>query len=104
MEEGKWDVADKEKTKLETIQRDRRKVIVKDFDTTGLPSGPQHLRDKGLEMGEEWWIPRWFTRQLESDSQEEHWQFSDEYWAKRERVVKAGDKWPEWVLPIFQSA
>ncbi|KAJ3096599.1 hypothetical protein HDU97_005751 [Phlyctochytrium planicorne] len=116
MEDGMWDDANKLKEKLEVIQRGRRRVLVKEFEATGRPSGPlippsmpAHLRNNGgggvsggvggapLQLGEAWWNPRWFVRTIEPDTGEPHWVFTHEYWEYRAKA-----QWPEHVLPIYE--
>lgn len=66
MIEGKWDAANKDKELLEATQRDRRKEIVKSFQETGVPCGPSLDERRGItSIGEEWWVPRWFVRELD---------------------------------------
>ena len=101
MEEGQWDAANAGKERLEKAQRERRTKIVSDFKETGIPNGP-HRDDMGIKIGEEWWTPRWFVREIDRDSSEEHWRFTNEYWAHREKVVNGEtETWPEWVPPLF---
>ncbi|TPX66348.1 hypothetical protein SpCBS45565_g04523 [Spizellomyces sp. 'palustris'] len=100
MEKGQWDLANTCKEKLEELQRNRRKKIVAEFEKTGVPSGPS--TDDGIPIGEAWWVPRWFVREVEEDGGEEHWRFNGEYWKWRERVQN-GEAWPEWVLDVFGS-
>lgn len=102
MERGEWDLANSQKEKLEALQRERRKEIVARFEQTGQPSGPPiPIEERGIEIGEKWWVPRWFVREIDEDSGEEHWRFTGEYWKKRSGVVTGGEKWPEWVLDVF---
>ncbi|KAL2911287.1 hypothetical protein HK105_209244 [Polyrhizophydium stewartii] len=101
MERGEWDTASRDKERLEMYQRERRKQIVAEFQATGIPSGPR--RDDahaGIEIGESWWTPRWFVREIEPDTREEHWRFTHEYWTHRQRAVKT-HQWPEYVDDIF---
>ncbi|KAJ3219695.1 hypothetical protein HDU67_010057 [Dinochytrium kinnereticum] len=119
MEEGMWEDANKGKEFLEVVQRTRRRGIVKEFEVPGKPSGPPenqhppnmapHLRNNGgggidggvggtpIQIGEAWWIPRWFVRTLDPETGEPHWVFTHEYWEARGR-----GKWPEWVVPVFE--
>ncbi|KAI8817986.1 Oxysterol-binding protein-domain-containing protein [Fimicolochytrium jonesii] len=110
MERGDWDVANKLKEDIELLQRDRRRDLVETFERTGKPSGPDA---RGIDVGEKWWVPRWFVRELDPDSGEEHWKFDGGYWRERERVVEgdnnaekrkmdtAAAAWPAYVLDIF---
>ncbi|KAJ3088393.1 hypothetical protein HK102_008853 [Quaeritorhiza haematococci] len=102
MEEGRWDDANAGKEALEMAQRERRKGIVKKFQETGVPDGPPP-RKGAIAIGEEWWVPRWFVREVDADTGEEHWRFTEEYWKVRAEVAsgKAGT-WPEWVPRIFE--
>ncbi|KAJ3182224.1 hypothetical protein HDU85_003266 [Gaertneriomyces sp. JEL0708] len=119
MERGEWQRADEYKEKVEKAQRERRRLIVEEYERTGKPSGPVHSFDTQgvIPIGEDWWTPRWFVREIETDTGEPHWRFTGEYWKSREKLLKAsvgsdglvlkdGDsaeaKWPEWVLDIFQ--
>ncbi|KAI9003209.1 Oxysterol-binding protein [Gaertneriomyces semiglobifer] len=119
MERGEWQRADEYKEKVEKAQRERRRLIVEEYERTRKPSGPVHSFDTQgvIPIGEDWWTPRWFVREIETDTGEPHWRFTGEYWKCREKVLKAsvgsdglvlkdGDsaeaKWPEWVLDIFQ--
>jgi oxysterol-binding protein 1 len=108
MEKGEWSSADEQKNKIENCQRERRKKIVKEFETNGLKSGPPDLHNKGIDIGEAWWTPRWFVREIEPNTKEEHWRFTTEYWKHRGEVAKlrevGGVKsrgWPDWVLDVF---
>jgi hypothetical protein len=97
MEQGKWEEANKGKELLEVVQRDRRKVIVKQYESTGVPNGPPiNSEAPPIPMGESWWNPQWFVRTVDEDTGEEHWVFTQEYW----RCRNSGN-WPEWVLDIF---
>ncbi|RKO89861.1 Oxysterol-binding protein, partial [Blyttiomyces helicus] len=86
MEHGEWDAANKGKERIELLQRERRKGI----DRKG-----------GIAIGENWWIPRWFVRELDPDTREEHWRFTEDYWRDRAKAVESGGAWPEWVLDVF---
>jgi hypothetical protein len=93
MERGQWDEADKLKDKVENRQRSQRKALVQMYEKTKMKSGPP---SQGIEFGENWWQPRWFVREVEKDTSEEHWRFTGDYWINR----KAGT-WPAYVLDIF---
>lgn len=101
LEEGKWTEANEFKESLERRQREERKAIVKKFEETGAPNGPPDR--KGIAIGEDWWIPRWFVRQLDDDTQEEYWRFTEDYWKCREKVA-SGESWPSWVPSLFSFA
>jgi oxysterol-binding protein 1 len=92
MELGQWDKADKMKESLENNQRKLRAELVRQYEATRVPSGPPA---KGIEIGEKWWSPRWFAREVEKDTKEEHWRYTGEYWNCRK------SKWPDYVLDIF---
>jgi len=112
MESGLWELANKSKEQLETYQRGARKLLVANYEKTGIPSGPttgaskqEMTKDASIdgdshagpiEIGEPWWTPRWFVREVEPDTQEEHWHFNQEYWKHRKEGV-----WPDYVLDIF---
>ncbi|KAJ3321033.1 hypothetical protein HDV06_004692 [Boothiomyces sp. JEL0866] len=98
MELGLWDEADVKKEFCEQHQRARRKEIVANYEKTGIPNGPP---PRGIDTGESWWSPRWFIREIEKDTNEGHWRFSDEYWKIREGVSDNTFKWPEYVEDIF---
>ncbi|KAJ3261452.1 hypothetical protein HK104_006821 [Borealophlyctis nickersoniae] len=104
MERGDWDAANQGKERLELLQRERRKRIVAEYERSRVPSGPPpHYGEEGsgeLEIGEKWWKPRWFVREVEADTGEEHWRFVGKYWDLREMAGKEG-KWPEWVVDVF---
>lgn len=63
MEEGEFEYAGKLKMKLEEQQRKVRKFNESDPDFT--------------------YVPRWFKRGIESDSEENNWEYTGEYWEKR---------------------
>ncbi|KAG9301527.1 hypothetical protein G9A89_008379 [Geosiphon pyriformis] len=68
MENGNYDLASSEKTRLEEKQRSKRAA---------------------REQGEiEEWKPRWFKRDVEPDTTEGYWLFNHEYWQERERTGK----------------
>jgi hypothetical protein len=92
MENGHWDDADVKKSILEKNQRNLRNVIIKEYEENLIPNGPA---GKGMEYGEKWWNPRWFAREVEKDTGEEHWRFTEEYWKYRKT------EWPAYVLDIF---
>ncbi|KAJ3192777.1 hypothetical protein HK101_005981 [Irineochytrium annulatum] len=98
MEEGRWDDANKEKETLEQVQRARRKVLMKEFESTGRPHGPDVGKEAdSIAVGEPWWTPKWFVRKVEPDTGDGHWEFTGAYWRARE----AG-KWPDWVVRVFE--
>ena len=94
MEKSQWALADKEKERLEVRQRTARKQIVAEHQKTGIPFGPQ---PRGISIGEDWWVPRWFVRDIDRDTKEAAWRFTHEYWEIRE----SNGKWPEFVTDIF---
>ncbi|KAI8906381.1 Oxysterol-binding protein-domain-containing protein [Gorgonomyces haynaldii] len=94
MEHGKWDQANKDKERLENLQRKNRKAIVEEYAKTGVPFGP---KPSGISIGEDWWVPRWFSRELDPDTREETWRFDQSYWKHRETQ----DPWPDYVTDIF---
>ncbi|KAI8928786.1 Oxysterol-binding protein-domain-containing protein [Entophlyctis helioformis] len=99
MERGEWDLATKSKEKLELYQRNKRKEIVAHYNATGISNGPK--RDvAAIDIGEAWWTPRWFVREIEPDTMEEHWRFTDEYWTLRQRAAVT-NTWPEYVSDVF---
>ncbi|KAI8809691.1 Oxysterol-binding protein-domain-containing protein [Cladochytrium replicatum] len=101
MECGQWDDATRWKERLEIAQRERRKNVVARYEREGVADGPQELRWKAQEeIGEEWWIPRWFVREMEPHTGEGHWRFTGEYWKIRNAVVKEAGSWPEWVPDV----
>jgi len=70
MEEGKYDLADQEKYRLEEKQRAKRRD-----------------REQDSEASE--WAPRWFVREeCEQDSGEPYWRFTGEYWKERDRCAQ----------------
>ncbi|KKA31206.1 hypothetical protein TD95_000809 [Thielaviopsis punctulata] len=83
MEEGEYDFAASEKTRLEEAQRARRRV-----------------RE---QRGEEF-KPAWFTKARCEISGEEYWKFSGEYWKRRERAGPNGDAtvW-DGLEPIYED-
>ncbi|KAI9098624.1 Oxysterol-binding protein-domain-containing protein [Phlyctochytrium arcticum] len=110
MERGEWDAATTHKEYLETLQRDRRKRLVADYESSGRPSAPPSYDTSAIPIGEKWWVPRWFVREVEGDSGEEHWRFNGEYWKLREAAAEQckggeigqdGAAWPDWVLDVF---
>ncbi|KAJ3140607.1 hypothetical protein HDU90_007909 [Geranomyces variabilis] len=100
MERGDWDQANTLKERLELQQRDRRRELQATYDQTRTPSGPPA---RGIEMGEKWWSPRWFVRELDPDSREEHWRFDEEYWKRRNPSGQGKPDWPEYVFDIFAN-
>ncbi|KAJ2741869.1 hypothetical protein GGI20_004883 [Coemansia sp. BCRC 34301] len=79
METGAYELADREKSRLENKQRATR---------------------RRRELGElPKWKPRWFVRDEDPDSGESFWKFNDEYWVHRE-AAKEGKGW-ENVEDIF---
>lgn len=76
MERGEWDQAGKLKAELENQQRQNRKRLIETFNETGKPSGPA---SRGIPIGEEWWVPRWFFREKDPDTNDEYWKFTNEY-------------------------
>ncbi|KAJ2808809.1 hypothetical protein H4R20_000629 [Coemansia guatemalensis] len=68
MEVGEYELADREKSRLENKQRDTR---------------------RRREQGElDPWSPRWFEKAFDEDSGEEFWRFNGQYWPERERVAE----------------
>ncbi|KAJ1956162.1 hypothetical protein EC988_001494, partial [Linderina pennispora] len=68
METGEYELADREKSRLENKQRATR---------------------RRREQGElKPWKPRWFIKDTDKDSGESYWRFTGEYWAERERAAK----------------
>ncbi|KAL3895988.1 MAG: hypothetical protein SGCHY_004363 [Lobulomycetales sp.] len=102
LEEGRWDDANESKETLERRQREERKVIVQNFEQRGLPNGPPSR--KGIPMGEDWWVPRWFERQMDEDTQEENWKFVQDYWECRKRRAEHNEAWPDWVPALFDNS
>ncbi|TPX42136.1 hypothetical protein SeLEV6574_g05746 [Synchytrium endobioticum] len=107
MEAGLWEEASKLKEELETLQRTNRKVSIQHFEDTHIKDGPPR-ENPGLDFGEDWWAPRWFIRETEQDTGEEHWQFTNDYWTYRaqnaanvEQGAPTGSGWPLWVPDIF---
>lgn len=72
MEEGEYDLAATEKERLETGQRQRRRV-----------------RE---ERGEEF-KPRWFVQDRDEVTGEAYWRFKGEYWDLRDRVASGKEGW-----------
>jgi oxysterol-binding protein 1 len=93
MERGLWDEADRLKESLELRQRAHRKHLVHMYEKTNVKSGPP---PKGIEFGEAWWQPRWFIKEIEQDTGEEHWRFTGDYWDHRKK-----SSWPDYVTDIF---
>jgi hypothetical protein len=79
MEDGDYDKASLEKSRLEDKQRKARKA-----------------REEAIAKGEaEPWSPKWFVADIEPDTGESYWRFTDEYWKCRE-----SKEWND-VLDIF---
>jgi hypothetical protein len=74
MEEGEYDFAATEKTRVEEGQRARRRV----------------REAKGEEFS-----PRWFTKAKHEVTGEEYWKFNHEYWRIRNEVAEGRKKWEE---------
>jgi len=72
MEDGEYDLAAKEKTRVEESQRARRR-----------------LRE---QAGHEF-VPHWFTQEKHPVTGEEYWKFNGEYWRLRDRVAEGGANW-----------
>lgn len=81
MEDGEWDLAATEKTRVEEGQRARK-----------------HERDAKGEV----WEPKWFEKAICDVTGEEYWKFNGGYWRTRESVAQGGS-W-EGVDDIFESA
>ena len=99
MEEGRWEKANKNKDKLENYQRQSRKKILAEFNATGIPNGPKRPV-QGIDIGESWWTPRWFIREVEPNTNEPHWKYTNEYWGVKEEAKKT-EKWPPYIEDIF---
>ncbi|KAJ2908022.1 hypothetical protein GGI21_003303 [Coemansia aciculifera] len=67
METGAYELADREKSRLENKQRATRR-----------------RREQGELPA---WKPRWFVRDTDADSGESFWRFNDEYWTERESAA-----------------
>ncbi|KAJ2751016.1 hypothetical protein GGI19_004754 [Coemansia pectinata] len=67
METGTYDLADREKSRLENKQRATRR-----------------RREQGELPA---WKPRWFVRDMDADSGESYWRFSGDYWPERESAA-----------------
>lgn len=82
MEDGEYDFAATEKTRLEEAQRTRRK----DREATG-----------------EEFVPAWFTKTRCEISGEEYWAFDGKYWEQREKAGPEGDYRKAWagLEPIY---
>ncbi|KAG6110174.1 hypothetical protein E4U13_005487 [Claviceps humidiphila] len=82
MEDGEYDFAASEKTRLEEAQRARRK----------------EREARGEEFS-----PAWFTKARCEVSGETYWKFSGRYWEQRERAGPEGDAKAAWggLEPIF---
>ncbi|KAJ1913056.1 hypothetical protein IWQ60_009374 [Tieghemiomyces parasiticus] len=73
MEFGDYDKASDLKTALEENQRARRRA-----------------REEDPAAGE--WQARWFTRDIETDTNEPYWRFDPQYWTERNRAAQAAAK------------
>ncbi|KAJ8327421.1 hypothetical protein QVD99_008036 [Batrachochytrium dendrobatidis] len=101
MECGLWDAANTDKEKLEMLQRSNRKRAETKFHETGIPSGPVHT-GSSISTNEPWWTPRWFVREIEPDTKEEHWRFTNEYWTIRQAISEGKlTQWPDYVMDVF---
>ena len=82
MEEGEYDFAATEKTRVEELQRKRRR----------------EREAKGEEF-----VPRWFSKRAKHPvTGEGYWEFGGEYWDVRDKVVRGERKWEdEHLEPIF---
>ncbi|KAJ3383075.1 hypothetical protein HDU92_004396 [Lobulomyces angularis] len=96
LEEGKWNDADVLKSKLENLQRERRKKIAEKFEIDRIPDGPPLDKDS-LKVGEEWWNPRWFSLKVDEDTGENFWEFKKEYWEYR-----SNNNFPDYVPNLFK--
>ncbi|ORX84788.1 hypothetical protein K493DRAFT_291733 [Basidiobolus meristosporus CBS 931.73] len=65
LERGEYEIAQKEKMRLEEKQRVKRKENEQDPNFT--------------------WSPRWFVRDYDPDSQKGYWRFTHQYWEVREK-------------------
>ncbi|SMQ48255.1 unnamed protein product [Zymoseptoria tritici ST99CH_3D7] len=74
MEEGEYDFAATEKTRVEEGQRARRRA----------------REAKGEEF-----TPRWFTREKHPITGEDYWKFNNQYWRVRDEVAEGKKKWEE---------
>ncbi|KAG5926721.1 hypothetical protein E4U42_003023 [Claviceps africana] len=85
MEDGEYDFAATEKTRLEEAQRARRK----DREARG-----------------EEFSPAWFTKAQCEVTGESYWKFSGKYWERREKAGPEGDAQAAWegLEPIFDDA
>ena len=95
MEQSNWKEADRAKDELENRQRSERKRLVARYEETKEPFGPTPM---GIAIGEDWWTPRWFSRQVDADTQEETWVMRPEYWEIRSKETI---EWPSYVGDIF---
>ncbi|KAK9759928.1 hypothetical protein K7432_016557 [Basidiobolus ranarum] len=86
LEHGEYELAQKEKMRLEEKQRAKRKK----FEET-----PEYS-----------WKPRWFVKDFDKDSQREYWRFTNQYWEERGQsnqkpfLHEDGDAWLD-VQDIF---
>lgn len=99
MERGLWDNADELKRHLENKQRSTKNRLKQEFELTGIACGPKE--NNAMPIGEEWWIPRWFQRDVDPDTNEEYWNFTHEYWKHRTSAETDPKAWPAFVLDIF---
>ncbi|KAG5998701.1 hypothetical protein E4U43_002370 [Claviceps pusilla] len=85
MEDGEYDFAATEKTRLEEAQRARRK--------------------QREARGEEF-APAWFTKTQCDVTGEPYWKFTGKYWKQREKAGPEGDVKAAWegLEPIFEDA
>jgi len=74
MEDGEYDFAATEKTRVEEKQRAKRR--------------------EREHAGEEF-IPRWFVQDKHDVTGESYWRFKDEYWNVRDDVINGKSKWDE---------
>lgn len=72
MEDGEYDFAATEKTRLEEKQRAARRA---------------------REAEGEVFKPRWFSQAVDETTGDSYWQFNGEYWKTRDRVVESGNGW-----------
>ncbi|TFB02379.1 hypothetical protein CCMA1212_005957 [Trichoderma ghanense] len=84
MEEGEYDFAATEKSRLEENQRARRRA---------------------RESAGEEFVPAWFTKARCEITGEEYWQFNGKYWTQREKAGPDGDYAAAWegLEPIFDD-
>ena len=80
MEDGEYDFAATEKSRLEDGQRARRK--------------------EREQNGEEF-VPRWFKKAVCTTTGEAYWHFNGDYWPTRTKVGEGSQQW-EGLEPIYQ--